>query len=151
MLADEIVERVWRLAEPELESHGYELVEVDFGHEVHGRVLRLYIDKGGGISLDDCQSVSHLIGALLDQADFLQEHYILEVSSPGFDRPIRKASDFSRFAGEPVKLVTQSPVSGRKRFKGVLRGYQDGLILIECDGTSYEVHIENVKRANLDR
>jgi ribosome maturation factor RimP len=152
LLANEVIERVWRELEPEVNAQGYDLVEVEFGHEAAGRVLRLYIDKpGGGITLDDCQTVSHVVGATLDRLDFLQDRYVLEVSSPGIDRPIRKGSDFERFEGEKVKLVAQTPVSGRKRFHGILKGFEDGLIKLDCDGALYEVHIENVKKANLDR
>jgi len=151
LLSNEIVERAWRDLEPEISGLGYELVEVEFGHEIHGRVLRLYIDKDGGITHEDCQTVSHVVSALLDKLDFVSEHYVLEVSSPGFDRPVRKPSDFVRFKGERIKVVAQTPVVGRKRFKGVLHDFQDGLVIVECDGALYEVHIENVKKANLDR
>lgn len=151
MLSTEIIERVWRDLEPEIAKLGYELVEVEFGHEIHGRVLRLYIDKESGITHEDCQTVSHVVSALLDKSDFIAEHYVLEVSSPGFDRPVRKPSDFIRFKDERIKVVAQTPVMGRKRFKGILRDFQDGLVTVECDGAFYEVHIENVKKANLDR
>jgi ribosome maturation factor RimP len=75
----------------------------------------------------------------------------LEVSSPGIDRPIRKPEDFERFAGERIRLKARSPVNGRKHFKGVLTGLKDGLVLLECDGESHAIHIENIKKANLDR
>jgi ribosome maturation factor RimP len=151
MVINEIVRRVWLEFEPELASHGYELVEVEYGPERGTCVLRLFIDKPGGVTLDDCQTVSHLVSALLDAADFISEKYCLEISSPGFDRPLRKPCDFERFAGERVKVVLASPVEGRKRFSGVLKGFSDGLIALDCGGQAYEVHIENVKKANLDR
>lgn len=150
-MQQDVIRRVWTEFEPEVNAQGYELVEVEFAQEGRSRVLRLYIDKEGGILLEDCQAVSQLVSALLDAGDFVQEHYLLEVSSPGIDRPLRKAADFERFAGEPVKLTAVAPVAGRKKFSGVLRGIHDGLIVVECDGAPCEVHIENLKKAHLDR
>jgi len=149
--ANEVIERVWEDVTPELNEQGYELVEVEYVPGSRGRTLRLFIDKEGGVTLDDCQRVSRMVSNLLDRADFIQEHYVLEVSSPGFDRPVRKAADFERFKGERVKLVLETAVSGRKRINGVLQGYHDGLVAVDSDGTVYEVHIENLKKANLDR
>ena len=151
MIANDIVRQVWSVMEPELAAQGYELVEVELARGNRGLVLRLFIDKPGGVTLDDCQAVSHLVGALLDAGDYITEHYMLEISSPGFDRPIRKPADFARFVGERVKLTTEAPVSGRKRFSGVLRKFEDGLVTVECAETLYEVHIENLRKANLDR
>ncbi len=151
MIQNEVVGRVWREVEPQLRQQGYELVEVEFGQQGRTRILRLFIDREGGVTLSDCQAASQLVSALLDGADLIQGHYMLEMSSPGFDRPLRKPEDFARFAGERAKLVAHTPVAGRKRFTGVLKGYQDGLVMIDCEGTVCEVHIENLKKANLDR
>lgn len=151
MLANEVTERVWEEVTPELNEQGYELVEVAYVPGARGRVLRLYIDRESGVTLDDCQRVSRVVSNLLDRLDFIEERYVLEVSSPGFDRPVRKASDFERFKGERVKLVLETAVSGRKRINGVLQGYQDGLVRVDSEGTIYEVHIEDLKKANLDR
>ena len=162
MERDAVIRRIWRDLEPELLEQGYELVEVEYAPQQGARVVRLFIDRASagavpfgdgprksGVTLDDCQAVSQLAGPLLDKADFLDGRYMLEVSSPGVDRPVRKAADFARFAGERVKLSAIEPVAGRRQFKGVLRGFEDGLVRVECDGTMYEVHIENVKKANL--
>ena len=151
MLANEVIERVWEDVTPELNEQGYELVEVQYVPGARGRVLRLYIDREGGVTLDDCQRVSRVVSNLLDRLDYIQEHYVLEVSSPGFDRPVRKASDFERFKGERIKLVLDTVVGGRKRINGILQGYHDGLVKVDAEGTIYEVHIENLKKANLDR
>jgi ribosome maturation factor RimP len=151
LLANEVTERVWEEVTPELNEQGYELVEVEYAPGARGRVLRLYIDREGGVTLDDCQRVSRVVGNLLDRLDFIEERYVLEVSSPGFDRPVRKASDFDRFQGERIKLVLATAVGGRKRINGVLKGYHDGLVTVDSEGTIYEVHIENLKKANLDR
>ncbi len=146
-----VVRSVWRAVEPHLTEQGYTLVEAEYDHgQAQRNVLRLYIDKAGGVTLDDCTAVSQLLGPMLDAEDLVAGNYVLEVSSPGIERPVRKASDFERFAGEEIRLVTHAPVAdGRKRFNGVLTGFKDGLIGVECDGKHYEVHIENLKKANL--
>lgn len=147
VIRSEIVDQIWREIEPELTTQGYELVEVEYG----GRTVRLFIDKVGGVTLDDCTAVSQLVGAIFDARDFIRENYMLEVSSPGIERPVRKAQDFERFVGERIKLATHVALAGRKRFHGTLRGYEDGLVSVECDDGLHQVHIENVKKANLDR
>jgi len=147
----DVVRRIWAEFEPHINEQGYELVEVEFGMEGRSRVLRLYIDHEGGVTLDDCQAVSQLVSALLDSADFIGEHYLLEVSSPGFARPLRKPADFQRFAGERIRLMLHTAVEGRKKFTGVLIGFNDGLIAVDCDGTVHELHLENLKKAHLDR
>lgn len=151
MIQDAVVRRVWEELERELAGQGYELVEVEHGREGRGRILRLFIDKDGAVTLDDCAAASQFVGVLLDAGDFIDGPYSLEVSSPGFDRPVRKAEDFERFAGERIRLTAHTAVDGRRRFQGVLQGYGDGLVKIDCDGTLYEVHIENLKKARLDR
>jgi len=134
-----------------LAEQGYELVEVEFARQGRGRILRLFLDKDGGVTLDDCVEASEFVGALLDAGSFVEDGYSLEVSSPGFDRPVRKAADFARFAGERIKVTAHAAVRGRTRFCGVLKGCEDGLVTIDCDGTEYEVHVENLKKARLDR
>ena len=151
MQSDEIVRTAWALFEPELAREGYELIEVEFGRQDGAVVLRTFIDKeGGGISLDDCTKASHLLSPLLDAGDFISTEYFLEVSSPGIDRPLRKPDHFVRFAGQPVKIQTLAPVSGRSRFSGVLQGFEDGLVLLELDGQTISIHVENVKKARLN-
>lgn len=147
-----VIQRIWDEFEAPLRTHGYELVEVEFGPQYGRQVLRVYIDKqNGGISLDDCTAVSQLLTPVLDRSDFVPKRCVLEVSSPGLDRPLRKAADFERFVGEPVRLQTHVPVNARKNFTGVLRGLADGLIALECDGVVYEIHLENLKKAHLNR
>jgi ribosome maturation factor RimP len=138
--------------DPELTEQGYELVEVEYCRQDGVMILRVYIDKAsGGITLDDCTAVSQLLGPLLDARDFVGGEYMLEVSSPGFDRPIRKPEHFVRFSGEPVKMVTHALVGGRSRFSGILKGFDDGLILLDVDGNTVSIHIENLKKARLNR
>ena len=148
---DEVIRTVWAMLEPELAAQGYELIEVEYAKQGRTPLLRLFLDKDGGITLDDCQAASHVAGLVLDASSALTERYVLEVSSPGFDRPLRRPQDFARFAGEPVKVMSHAPVGGRKRFAGTLLGLEDGMVRVECEGAIFEIHIENLKRANLDR
>ena len=151
MRQDEIIRHAWALLEPELASHGYELIEVELARQGGGSVLRLFLDKEGGITLDDCAAATQILNPVLDTENVVDGHYMLEVSSPGIDRPVRKAEHFQQFIGERIKLLSESPVMGRSRFRGTLTGFEDGLITVECDGEPYEIHIENLKKANLDR
>ncbi|HNR34528.1 MAG TPA: ribosome maturation factor RimP [Candidatus Hydrogenedentes bacterium] len=145
------IRRTWETLESPLGTMGYELIEVEYGRENASWVLRLFIDKPGGVTLDDCQSASRAAGMLLDAADFIDGQYMLEMSSPGFDRPLRKPGDFERFAGERVRIVARTPVAGRRQFKGILRGVQDGLVSVDCGGVVCTIHLENIKKARLDR
>lgn len=152
MSKEELVRRFWSRFEADIVEQGYELVEVELAGQSGVRILRIYIDKAdGGIGLQDCTTISQLLNPLLDAEDFISENYFLEVSSPGIDRPVRKPSDFNRYAGEAITVLTHSPIQGRKKFDGMLRGFEDGLIQVDCDGTLYEVHVENLRKANLIR
>ena len=147
----EIVRTAWKVLEPQVTEQGYELVEVEFTGSTAHPTLRLFLDKEGGVTLDDCAAVSQVLSPVLDAADFIDANYMLEVSSPGIDRPLRKGEDFVRFTGEEVRLKTHAPTEGRKNFTGVVKGLKDGMISLECDGAEYEIHLENLKKANLNR
>lgn len=152
MSKEELVRRFWERFDAEIAEQGYELVEVEIAGQSGMRILRVYIDKPGtGIHIEDCTVVSQFLNPLLDAEDFISENYILEVSSPGIDRPVRKPDDFIRFTGEEITVLTYSPLQGRKKFTGILRGFEDGLIQVECEETLFEIHQENLKRANLNR
>ena len=151
LLQEDVVKHAWQSLEGPIRQQGYELIEVEFGGPAGRRVLRLFIDSENGIGLDDCQTVTRLVDPILDAEDFIDSNYVLEVSSPGFDRPLRRPQDFQRFVGEPVKLKTHMPVNGRKRIKGFLKAFDSGMIIVESDGAEYSVHLENLRKANLDR
>lgn len=151
MTTQEVVRRAWQELEPHLVEQGFELVELEFARQGSRGILRLYVDRQGGVTIDDCVAVAQLLNPVLDAADIIAESYVLEVSSPGFDRPVRKPADFERFAGESIVVKSVMPVNGRKKFKGVLKGLIDGAVNVECDGVVYAIAIENVQRANLDR
>lgn len=147
----DVVRRSWEVFAPELAAQGYDLIEVEFAQQSGMHVLRIFIDAPGGITHGDCQKASHLLSPLLDAEDWIDDRYVLEVSSPGFDRPLRRPEDFERFAGENVRIQTISPSQGRKRFRGVLQGLNAGMVRVEIDGVAYDIHLDNVKKANLDR
>ncbi len=146
---EEIIQKVWELAEPVVISLGLELVDVEFQRERQGWVLRLYIDKPGGVNLGDCVRVSEVLGDLLDAKDFIHHAYHLEVSSPGLDRPLRKKEDFKRFAGDKVRIQMEEPIEGRRNFTGLLRGIEGEDILLEVDGRLWRLPRDKVKKANI--
>lgn len=136
------------LLEPVVESLGYELVDLELRLGGHS-IVRLFIDKDDGITLDDCELVSHQVSGVLDVEDPLPGNYSLEISSPGIDRALRTADHFSRFAGERVKMQTHALVNGRKRFKGTLKGIEGEEITLEVDGAEVKVTLDNVHSARL--
>jgi len=135
------------LLERVIDQLGYELV--DFEMSNRGKLLRLFIDKPEGISLDDCVLVSNHVSHLL-----AVEHDIdydrLEVSSPGLDRVLKKAADFERFKNSRVKIKLRVPVDNRKNFIGVLQGLDNGDVLVERDGTTHRLAMTNIDKARLD-
>ena len=137
-----------KLLEPAVSALGFELVGVEF---VSGRrgLLRLYIDSEDGVTIDDCQAVSHQVSGLLDVEDPIQGQYSLEVSSPGLDRPLFRAADFERFAGHEVSLRLVAPVEGRRKFRGVLLGLRDGRVVVQVEEQELVVALEEIDAARL--
>lgn len=135
-----------KVVEPALTGLGFELVDVQASNG--GRLLRLFIDKPGGITVDDCAAVSRHLTRVLAVEGIDYER--LEVSSPGLDRPLRKGVDFARFAGRKAEVRMRTPdASGRRRFVGVLRGAEAGRVQIELDGQTVGLELDNVERARL--
>ncbi|KAB0665797.1 ribosome maturation factor RimP [Oryzomonas japonica] len=147
---------VTEIALPILESLGMELVDVEFAKVGRDGVLRLFIDKEGGINLDDCADVSRELSAVLDVEDVIPGHYSLEVSSPGLDRPLKKPADYERFVGRLVKVRTFEALpddagNKRKTFVGRLEGLADGNVVIKLtEGQSASIPLEKVAKANLE-
>ncbi len=147
-----LIRRVWQLLEPELLELGYELVEVEYGRQGGASLLRVFIDNSaGGVTLDDCTRVAQVVSPLLDEADFISEHYMMEVSSPGVNRPVRKADHFRRYVGEAFRIATHAPIEGRTRFKGVLKEMETDLLYLETPEQTFVLHLDNIKKARLDR
>jgi ribosome maturation factor RimP len=136
--------------EPVVTGQGYELVDVEWKNE-SGWVLRVFIDKVvGGVSLDDCTTVSRELSAVLDVEDLIPNAYSLEVSSPGLNRPLKKESDFARFVGQRAKIRTRHPVGEtRRNFAGKLLSVTEGKVRIDVGDQVCEVPIDDVEKANL--
>ena len=121
------------LVSPIVEKYGYELVDVEYVKEGGSFYLRAYIDKPGGITVDDCETVSREFSDKLDEADFIEEAYIMEVSSPGLGRPLKKEKDFKRSIGKEVEIRTYRPIDREKEFYGVLKAYDENSVTIDCE------------------
>jgi ribosome maturation factor RimP len=148
----ELEAHVSNLIEPLLQREGYELVAVEILGSGPATILRIYIDKQGGVSIDDCATVSEAVSAMLDVEDPIESNYDLEVSSPGLDRPLRKPSDYEKFAGQKVKIKTYGPLEGtdnRKMFPGILKGISGEKVSVDVDGTVFAVPLEAIAKANL--
>jgi ribosome maturation factor RimP len=132
-----------------VEAEGLELVHLEFQGKGAGSILRILIDKPGGVGISDCQKVSRQAGVLLDVEDLIPFHYTLEVSSPGLDRPLFKAGDYVRFTGREVRIVTEEKVDERRKFTGVLLGIDGDAVRLECDGEDHLLPLSLIKKANL--
>lgn len=146
---DAIHDKLTTLAEPAVAAMGYELVGVEYRPNKSEGLLRIYIDAADGITLEDCEAVSHQISGVLDVDDPIPGAYRLEISSPGLDRPLFKAADFERFAGCEVRIRLLSLWEGRRKFRGTLGGLRDGSAIIEEEGVEYAVPLERIDKANL--
>ena len=121
------------LLEPIVEELGFELVDVEYVKEGGTWYLRAYIDKPGGIAVDDCEAVSRRFSDILDEKDYIEDSYIFEVSSPGLGRPLKKEKDFKRSIGKVVEIKTFAKVNGAKEFEGVLKAYDENTVTIELE------------------
>ena len=130
---EEYEQKTEKLLEPILEANHFELVDVEYVKEGGSWYLRAYIDKPGGITVDDCEIVNRALGDLLDEHDFIEESYILEVSSPGLGRPLKKERDFARSLGEEVEIRTYRMVNKQKEFRGILKAYDKDTVTIETE------------------
>ena len=144
---ESVVERARSTLEPVLVRDGYELVEVEWIRGGGRFTLRVFIDKPGGVNIDDCQVVSRII----------EPAYDLEVSSPGLDRPLRTPEHFGRYAGQRVHVKAYGPIPGtapgsppRKHWTGTLRGFDAGAVLVEVDGVSHRIPHDQIAKAHLE-
>jgi ribosome maturation factor RimP len=146
----EQIDRIREIADRVAAAEGLELVDVELVGRGRNAVLRIFLDKPGGIAIRDCEQVSRQVGAILDVEDLISSRYTLEVSSPGLDRKLVKPADYERFAGKQVKLVLKEPQEGRRRFRGLLRGIRDGKVeLQEENGGIIGIEYEEIQKANL--
>ena len=140
---------LWELFEPVIEGMGYELIEIEHVPNPKHGILRLYIDKEDGITIDDCSDVSQQISALIDVEDPVKGHFNLEISSPGMDRPLRKVKDFQRFTGALVKLKTAVPFDGQRNFKGHLQHADDDVVVIATDTEEISIPMHALEKARI--
>jgi ribosome maturation factor RimP len=152
----DVATRVSELAVPLLASQGIELVDLEYRREGRDMILRLFIDKDGGITLDDCAGVSRELSELLDVHDFIVENYSLEVSSPGLNRPLKKAADYERYLGRLIKvrtfeLLPDDEGNRRKTFTGELLGLEDGMVMMRLtEGQTARIPLDKVAKSNLE-
>jgi ribosome maturation factor RimP len=147
-----------RLLEPPIEALGFELIDVEYAPSGRGGTLRLFIDRLAGgdreerdanVTVDDCATVSHAVSEVLEVEDPIKGHYTLEVSSPGFDRILRKRAHFERFVGERIFAELKLPIDGRRRFVGKLKSIAGDSIVVEVDGQAYDLPLERIQKARL--
>ena len=138
------------LAEPLLKSEGMNLVDVEYRREPKGWVLRVYIDKKGGVTLDDCAVISNQLGDILDARMNWDEPYHLEVSSPGIERPLTKPKHFIYFEGRSAVIKTNCSVQGKKHFKGTLAGFSEGEVRLIVENQTVAIPFEAITKAHLD-
>ena len=141
--------KLYELIEPTVTALGFELVGVLLRGGRSRGLIRVYIDRDGGVTVDDCARVSDRVNGLLDVADPMPGEYDLEVSSPGLDRPLFFERDFARFTGTGLKVTLHRPVEGRRRFAGTLGGYDDGVLLVDEQGTEHRFAISDIESARL--
>lgn len=140
---------VWECVQPSVLAAGCRLLGVEYGQAGHGGLLRVYIDKPDGVSMEDCVQVTELLSVALDVADPIRDPYELEVSSPGWDRPLFCVADFQQFVGHEVRVRTTMPIAGRRRYRGIIKGGNDGKVQLEVDGEVVELRFVDIEEARL--
>lgn len=150
---DEVaIARVWELAAPVAAGVGMEVIDIELRREGRrgGRILRLYLDKEGGPSLDDLSRVSRQLSDLLDAQDPVDGPYTLEVSSPGINRVLKKPEHFVRYVGKRIRVRTREMIQGRRSFLGLLRGVEGGGIVLLQEKTEFHIPLDVIERANYE-
>ena len=148
MTRAEIEDKVTEIVEPLLTGTGVELVDVEYVQEKDW-YLRIFIDKAEGIGIEDCEQVSRLVEPVLDEVNFLNQAYYLEVSSPGLDRALRRDRDYARYAGRLVDIKFFRPQSGKKEYTATLQGLDDGHLCVAMDGQEYRFPMGDVAQVRL--
>ena len=149
MKGKEICTELENFLSPFISSIGYELVYVYYLKENKNWIVRVAIDKEGGVSLNDCEYVSKVIDGKLDEIDLIKTSYLLEVCSPGLDRPLIKEKDFIRFQGRKIKVKTREPLENRKNFTGLLKTFADGTVTLIDGEAVFLIPLDKIQKANL--
>lgn len=145
----DITKATWELALPICSIEGMELVHIEYQREPGGRILRLYIDKPGGVSLVDCSAISAQLGDVLDLKLETGTPYTLEVSSPGLNRPVSRLADFEKFKGQTAKIKTDRPINGQKKFTGILTGIIGSDIQLQTETETVAIPYQDIIKARL--
>lgn len=146
----DIIELLQDLLLPVLQDYGLELVEIEFKPSGKRWLLRVYIDKEGGVTISDCETVSREFSRILDVEDIIDHPYSLEVSSPGLTRPLNRRQDFVRNKGKMCRIVTKEPIRGRNEFKGVITDVREEDVEIRSAGDVLAIPVSTIKKANLE-
>ncbi|MFQ5717753.1 MAG: ribosome maturation factor RimP [Nitrospinales bacterium] len=141
---------VAELIEPVVRGEGMELVDIEYKKEGSRWYLRVYIDKEQGISVEDCQKISHRIEDIIEIEDIVSSRYILEVSSPGLDRPLKTERDFLKNKNRWIRVTTSCPIHDRKRFRGKVRDCAGQSLTLDEDGSLLEIPLEKIAKAKLE-
>lgn len=146
-----LTEKIQEIAATVTDSCGIELVHVEILGSTKKMIVRIYIDKPGGVTLDDCSDVSRRIERVLDREDFIHSSYLLEVSSPGIERRLYNLQDFRKFVGHAAKIKTLEPINGQKNFRGIIKSVEDNDVIFQ-DRASGEIRIayDLISKANLE-
>jgi ribosome maturation factor RimP len=149
---DATVERVWRLAAPLTAQEGMEIIDIEFRREGgrSGRVLRLYLDKEGGPNMDDISRVSRALSDVLDSENAIEGAYVLEVSSPGINRPLKRPEHFVRFIGKRIRVRTRDMIQGRRSFLGILGEVVEDRITLSQEGTEFQIPFSLIEKSNYE-
>jgi len=142
-------DKLIKLVEPLVEQLGFELADLELRTGGRDGILRIFIDKADGISIEDCEEVSRRVSAILDVEDPVQSDYTLEVSSPGLDRTLTKLAHFQRFMGQDVKVKLRFPLEGRRNYRGALKAAVEDKIEVEVDGESFSLPLATIESARL--
>ena len=147
----QLMEQIEQVAASVLSQHGAELVDATFVHEQGQWILRFFLDKPGGITLDDCAVISENLSRNLDATDIIKQSYALEVSSPGINRPLKREADYLRFIGEKVDVTLFAPLNGRRHFKGTIQSVNNGVVIVQVEPQqSFALPLVDVAKARLD-
>jgi len=135
---------------PLLDEKEIELVDIEYKKEGNNSILKIFIDKKNGVTIDDCAAVSREFGTIMDVQEIINTSYRLEVSSPGLTRPLKKPEDYSRFKGRKVKIKTFAPVDETKLFIGQLDGFDNGIVYVDVEDVRHEIPFDMISKANLE-
>ena len=144
-----LTDRVSALVRPIVEEEGCSLWDVEYVREAGAWYLRVFIDKDGGVGIDDCERISRRLDPILDEEDPIPDSYVFEVGSAGAERELRRPSDFAQFMGHEVELRLYRPLDGKKSFVGELRGYEDGKVTLSVGGETLAFEKNQIAKVNL--